>query len=53
MWTLKAADVKRLEACEMWVWQKIEKISWTEKVSNEEVLRKISEESSLIKTIKE
>ena len=52
-WTLKAADVKRLEACEMWIWRKMEKISWTGKVSNEEVLRKISEERSLIKTIKE
>ena len=37
----------------MWIWRKMEKISRTEKVSNEEVLRKTSEERSLIKAIKE
>jgi len=34
------ADRERLEAFEMWVWQRMEKISWVDKVTNVEVLRK-------------
>ena len=52
-WTLKTADVKRLESFEMWVWRRMEKISWTERVSNDEVLRIVGEERMLIKTCKE
>ena len=29
---------KLLEASEMWTWQRMLKISWTEKVTNEELL---------------
>jgi len=50
-WTLKKDDIKRLESCEMWIWRKIEKISWREHVRNEEVLRRVGEERSLITTI--
>ena len=35
----------------MWLWRRMEKISWTEKVTNEEVLRKIGEKITLISTI--
>ena len=52
-WTLKTADVKRLESFEMWVWRRMGKISWTERVSNDEVLRIVGEERTLIKTCKE
>ena len=52
-WTLKTADVKRLENFEMWVWRWTGKIRWTERVSNDEVLRKVGEERMLIKTCKE
>jgi hypothetical protein len=37
-WTLGATDQKRLESCEMWFWRRMEKISWTDHVRNEEVL---------------
>ena len=37
-WTLRAADQKYLESFEMWCWRRIEKISWTDHVRNEEVL---------------
>ena len=37
----------------MWVWRRTEKISWTERVSNDEVLRIVGEERMLIKTCKE
>ena len=39
-WTLRATDQKRLERSEMWCWRRMEKISWTDHVRNEEVLLK-------------
>lgn len=40
--------LKRLEAFELWTWRRMEKVSWTEHKTNEEVLETIGEESSLI-----
>jgi len=37
-WTLRKEDIKRIQAFEMQIWRKMEKISWTAHVSNEEVL---------------
>ena len=37
-WTLRVADQKYLESFEMWCWRRMEKISWTDHVRNEEVL---------------
>jgi len=36
--TLQAVDQKQLESFEMWCWRRMEKISWTDHVRNEEVL---------------
>jgi hypothetical protein len=36
-WTLRAVDQKHLESFEM-CWRRLEKISWTDQVRNEEVL---------------
>jgi len=41
-WTLPAVDHKHLESFEMWCWRKMEKISWTDQVRNEEVLIRAS-----------
>jgi hypothetical protein len=35
--TLRAVDQKDLENFEMWCWRRMEKISWTDHVRNEEV----------------
>ena len=43
-WTLWKVDQKYLESFEMWYWRRIEKISWTDRVENEELLRKVEEE---------
>ena len=51
-WTLKKDDIRRLESFEMWVWRRMEKISWTERVRNEEVLRRVGEQRTLINTIR-
>jgi len=37
-WTIRAVDQKHLESFEMWCWGRMEKISWTDHVRNEEVL---------------
>src|SRR6218665_3540773 len=44
-------DLRRLEAFEMWIWRRMEKVSWTEHKTNE-VLKTIGEERSLIRTKK-
>jgi len=41
-----------LEAFEMWIWRRMEKISWTEHISNEEVLKLVEEERSMLTTIR-
>ncbi|PNF31814.1 hypothetical protein B7P43_G09328 [Cryptotermes secundus] len=40
-WTLRAVDQKHLESFEMWCWRRMEKISWTDYVRNEEVLIRV------------
>jgi hypothetical protein len=42
-WTLRAVDQKHLESFEMWCWRRMERISWTDHVRNEEVLLKSQE----------
>jgi len=36
-------DMTQLEAFEMWVWRRMERISWTEKRANMEVLKRMRE----------
>jgi len=38
-WTLRAVDQKHLESFEMWCWRRMEKISWTDHVRNDVLLR--------------
>jgi len=40
--TITKADRKRLEAMEMWIWRMMERISWVDKTSNEEVLQRVN-----------
>ena len=48
---IQKEDIRRLEAFEMWVWRKMEKISWRDMKTNEEVLQMVQEERSLIDVI--
>ena len=43
-WTLGAVDQKLLESFEMWCWRRMEKISWMDKVRNEEVLLRVKDQ---------
>jgi len=36
--TLRAVDQKHLKSFEIWCWRRVEKISWTDHVRNEDVL---------------
>ena len=47
-WTLRAADKKYLEDFEMWCWRRMEKISWTDHVRNEEVLLRVNEQRNIL-----
>ena len=47
-WVLKACDKKRLENFEMWCCRRVLRISWTETITNEEVLEKIDCERRFI-----
>jgi hypothetical protein len=51
-WTLRKVDQKYLEKFEMWCWKRMEKISWTDRVRNKEVLHIFKEERNILHTIK-
>jgi hypothetical protein len=51
-WTFRKVDQKYLESFEMWCWRRMEKISWTDRVRNEEVLHSVKEERNIVHTIK-
>jgi hypothetical protein len=52
LWTLRKVDQKYLEIFEMWCRRRMEKISWTDLVRNEEVLHRVKEERNIVHTIK-
>ena len=49
-WTLTQTD-RRSEAFEMWTWRRMEKISWLDKVTNEEALRTVNEDMQILNSI--
>jgi hypothetical protein len=51
-WMLRAVDQKHLESFEMWYWRRIEKISWTDHVRNEEVLLIVKEQRDVLHEIR-
>ena len=51
-WTLRAADQKYLESFQIWGWRRIEKISWTDHVRNEEVLLRVNEQRNILHEIR-
>jgi len=51
-WTLWALDQKHMESFEMWCWRRMEKISWTDHVRNEEVLLRVKEQRNILNEIR-
>jgi len=52
-WSLKKAEIQRLEAIEKWLWRNMLNIKWTDKIPNRVVLQQAGEERSLVAQIKE
>jgi hypothetical protein len=52
-WMLQAVNQKHLESFEMWCWKRMEKISWTDHVRNEEVLLRVKEQRNILRKIHE
>jgi len=50
-WALRAVDQKHLESFEM-CWRRMEKISWTDYVKNEEVLLRVKEQRNILYEIR-
>jgi hypothetical protein len=51
-WTLNKAEEHSLEAFEMWCWRKMERISYVERKTNEDVLRLVNEPRTMLSSIK-
>jgi len=45
-------DQKHLDSFEMWCWRRMEKISWTDRVRNEEVLLRVKEQRNILHEIR-
>jgi len=50
-WVMKKEAMDRLEAFEMWVWRRLEKVNWEDKMSNEKVLEAVVESRRIVDTI--
>ena len=46
-WTIKAAECQRIDAFELWCWRRLLRVPWTEKRSNQSILKEINPEYSL------
>ena len=38
-WTVKNAESRRIDACELWCWRRLLKVSWTARRSNQSILK--------------
>ena len=52
-WMLRRAKINKLEALEMWIWRRLEKLYWQDRIKNEEVLSMVGQKRNLVKTIQE
>ena len=46
-WTIKKAEHRRIDAFELWYWQRLLRVPWTERRPNQSILKEISPEYSL------
>jgi hypothetical protein len=43
---------KRLEATEMWVWRRMLTVSWTDKITNKNILKQVNKKRKTIKELR-
>ena len=46
-WTIKKGERRRMDAFEVWCWRRLLRVPWTERRSNQPILKEISPEYSL------
>ena len=46
-WTIKKAELWRIDAFELWCWRRLLRVPWTTRRSNQSILKEISSEYSL------
>ena len=46
-WTIKKTECIRIDAFELWCWRRLLRVPWTERRSNQSILKEISPECSL------
>ena len=46
-WTIMKAEHQRIDAFELWCWRRLLRVPWTERRSNQSILKQISPEYSL------
>ena len=46
-WTIKKAECRGIDAFELWCWKGLLRVRWTERTSNQPILKEISPEYSL------
>ena len=46
-WTIKKAECKRIDAFELWCWRRFLRVPWTQRRSNQSILKEINPEYSL------
>ena len=46
-WTVKKAELRRLDAFELWYWRRLLRVPWTARRSNQSILKEISPGCSL------
>ena len=46
-WTIKKARCQRIDAFELWCWERLLRVTWTTRRSNQSILKEISPECSL------
>ena len=47
IWNIKEAEHQRIDAFELWCWRRLLRVPWTERRSNQSILKEISPEYSL------
>ena len=46
-WTIKMAELQRIDAFKLWCWRRLFRVPWTARRSNQSILKEISPEYSL------
>ena len=51
-WTLRRNEQKRLETYEMWIWTRMHRVKWTNKIKNAVVLERVGEGRIMLELIR-